>query len=240
MIRITVWNENLHEKSDPEVRANHPNGLHETVAEALREDPEFVVRTATLDDPDCGLTDEVLSETDVLFWWGHMGHDKVPDEVVDRVYKHVMNGMGLVALHSAHHSKIFRKLMGSPCNLTWHDDSRERVFVVNPAHPIAKGIPAHFEIPVEECYGEPFSIPEPDQLVFLAWYNTGEVFRAGCCYQRGCGKIFYFQPGHETAKSFFVPEVRQIYRNGARWAAPVIRSDVLQNAPHIPALEKVD
>lgn len=240
MIRITVWNENLHEKSDPEVRANHPNGLHETVAEALREDPEFVVRTATLDDPDCGLTDEVLSETDVLFWWGHMGHDKVPDEVVDRVYKHVMSGMGLVALHSAHHSKIFRKLMGSPCNLTWHDDSRERVFVVNPAHPIAKGIPAHFEIPVEECYGEPFSIPEPDQLVFLAWYNTGEVFRAGCCYQRGCGKIFYFQPGHETAKSFFVPEVRQIYRNGARWAAPVIRSDVLQNAPHIPALEKVD
>ena len=229
MIRITVWNENLHEKTDEVCRANHPNGLHETVAEALREDPEFVVRTATLDDPDCGLTDEVLNDTDVLFWWGHMGHNRVPDEVVDRVYNHVMQGMGLVALHSAHHSKIFRKLMGTPCNLTWHDDSRERVFVVNPAHPIAKGLPAHFEIPVEECYGEPFSIPEPDQLV-----------RAGCCYQRGCGKIFYFQPGHETAKSFFVPEVRQIYRNAARWAAPVIRSDVLMNAPHIPALEQVD
>lgn len=239
MLRITVWNENLHEKHSDRVRSLHPSGLHETVAAALREDPEFVVRTATLDDPDCGLTEEVLNDTDVLFWWGHMGHDRVPDEVVDRVYQHVMRGMGLVALHSAHHSKIFRKLMGTPCNLTWHDDARERVFVVNPAHPIAQGVPAHFEIPLEECYGEPFSIPEPDELVFLGWYNTGEVFRSGCCYRRGCGKIFYFQPGHETAESFFVPAVRQIYRNGARWAAPVIRSDVLMNAPHIPPLENV-
>ena len=238
MLRITVWNENLHEKTDEVCRANHPKGLHETVAEALREDPEFVVRTATLDDPDCGLTEEILNDTDVLFWWGHMGHDRVPDEVVDRVHRHVLCGMGLVALHSAHHSKIFRKLMGTPCNLTWHDDSRERVFVVNPAHPIAQGIPAHFEIPLEECYGEPFSIPEPDESVFLGWYNTGEVFRSGCCFYRGNGRIFYFQPGHETAKSFFVPEIRQIYRNGARWAAPVYRVPEL-TCPHVPPLENV-
>lgn len=240
MLRITVWNENLHEKTDETVRAIHPNGLHETVAQALREDPGFVVRTATLDDPDCGLTDEVLKATDVLFWWGHAGHDQVPDEVVDRVYAHVMQGMGIVILHSGHFSKIFRKLMGTPCSLTWHDDARERVFVVNPAHPIAQGIPAHFQIPLEECYGEPFAIPEPDELVFLGWYNTGEVFRSGCCYHRGCGKVFYFQPGHETGNSFFVPEVRQIYRNAAHWAAPTVRSNVLMGAPHIPALENIE
>lgn len=239
MLRITVWNENIHEKGIAEVRASHPNGLHETVADALREDPGLLVRTATLDDPDCGLTEAVLSDTDVLFWWGHVGHDRVPDEVVERVHRHVLCGMGLVALHSAHHSKIFRRLMGTPCNLTWHHHARERVFVVNPAHPIAQGIPAHFEIPEEECYGEPFAIPEPDETVFLGWYNTGEVFRSGCCFYRGNGRIFYFQPGHETAQSFFVPEVRRIYQNAAHWAAPVYRAKEL-TCPCIPALEKID
>ena len=239
MLRITVWNENIHEKEMEEVRKNHPNGLHGTVADALREDPEFVVRTATLDDPDCGLTEEVLNDTDVLFWWGHAGHQLVPDEVAERVHRHVLCGMGLVALHSAHHSKIFRKLMGTPCNLTWHDHARERVFVVNPAHPIAQGIPAHFEIPEEECYGEPFSIPEADETVFLGWYNTGEVFRSGCCFYRGNGRIFYFQPGHETAESIFVPEVRRSSRTAARWAAPVNRVKEL-TCPFIPALEKID
>ena len=238
MIRVTVWNENIHEKQMPEVAAAHPNGLHGTIAAALGEDAEFVVRTATLDDPECGLTEEVLKDTDVLFWWGHAGHHLVPDEVVERVYNHVQCGMGMVVLHSGHHSKIFRKLCGTTCNLSWHDDSRERVFVTNPAHPIAKGIPAHFEIPLEECYCEPFWIPEPDELVFLAWYNTGEVFRSGCCFHRGLGKVFYFQPGHETGNSFFVPEVRRIYRNAARWACPD-RRDAALDCPWVAPLEQV-
>ena len=168
MIRVTVWNENVHEKEMPEVRKLHPEGLHGTVAAILAKDPEITVRTATLDDPECGLTEEVLKETDVLFWWGHAAHQKVPDEVVERVYNHVLCGMGLVVMHSGHHSKIFRKLCGTPCNLTWHDDARERIFTVNPAHPIAQGIPAHFEIAEEECYGEPFSIPEPDAAASTA------------------------------------------------------------------------
>lgn len=238
MIRVTVWNEFIHEKMMPELKDIHPNGIHGTVAEILGEDAEFTVRTATLDDPECGLTEEVLKETDVLFWWGHCGHDKVPDEIVDRVQKHVLCGMGLVVLHSGHHSKIFRRLCGTSCNLTWHDDSRERLFVVNPAHPIAKGIPAHFQLDLEECYGEPFGIPEPDELVFLAWYNTGEVFRAGCCFYRGNGRIFYFQPGHETCRSYHVPEVRQVIRNAAHWAVPQNRIPELE-CPFVPALEKV-
>ena len=238
MIRVTVWNEYIHEKEMPEVAAAHPNGLHGTIAAALGEDAEFVVRTATLDDPECGLTEEVLKETDVLFWWGHCGHHLVPDEVVERVHNHVMCGMGMVVVHSGHHSKIFRKLMGTTGNLGWHDDSRERVFVTNPAHPIAKGLPLHFEIPKEECYTEPFAIPEPQELVFIGWYNTGEVFRSGCCFHRGHGRIFYFQPGHETGNSFFVPEVRQVYGNAARWAAPVLRVDEV-TCPWVAPLENV-
>lgn len=239
MLRITVWNENIHEKEMPEMAALHPAGLHGTVAAILREDTAFTVRTATLDDPDCGLSEEVLRETDVLFWWGHAGHHLVPDEVVERVHSHVLCGMGLVVLHSGHHSKIFRKLCGTPCNLTWHDSARERIFAVNPAHPIAQGIPPHFEILSEECYGEPFSIPEPDELVFLGWYNTGEVFRSGCCFYRGNGRIFYFQPGHETDGAYTVPAVRQVMRNAARWAAPIHRVEAL-DCPMIPPLEPVE
>ena len=238
MIRVTVWNENIHEKSSEEVRAIHPNGIHGTIASILGEDEEFVVRTATLDDPDCGIPEEVLQETDVLFWWGHCGHQLVPDEVAERVQKHVQCGMGLVVLHSGHMSKVFRKVLGTSGTLTWHDDSRERLFVVNPSHPIAKGLPPHFELELEECYGEPFGIPEPDELVLLAWYNTGEVFRAGCCFRRNYGKIFYFQPGHETCKSYLVPEVRQVIRNAAHWAAPEYRVESL-GCPFIPSLEQV-
>jgi len=238
MIRVVVWNEFVHEKHSKEVRAIHPNGLHNTVAAILGEDQEISVRTATLDDPECGLTEEVLQETDVLFWWGHVAHEKVPDDVVERVHRHVLCGMGLVVLHSGHMSKIFRKLMGTSGTLTWHDDARERLFVVNPAHPIAKGIPLNFVIPSEECYGEPFGIPEPDQLVFIGWFNTGEVFRSGCCFYRNNGRIFYFQPGHETALAYQTPEVQQILRNAAHWAAPTCRVAEL-DCPHIPALEQI-
>ncbi len=236
MIRVTVWNECIHEKHMPEVAQAHPHGLHGTIAAALHEEEGLSVRTATLDDWECGLTEEVLADTDVLFWWGHHGHDQVPDEVADRVCRHVEQGMGLVVLHSGHHSKVFRKLCGTSCNLKWHHDARERIFVTDPSHPIAAGLPDHFEIPSEECYCEPFAIPQPDALVFLGWFNTGEVFRAGCCFRRGLGRIFYFQPGHETGNSFFVPEVRQIWRNAARWAAPVARVEEL-TCPHTEPLE---
>ena len=236
MLRVVVWNENIHEKEMPEVLRRHPQGLHGTVKAILEQDAEITVRTATLDDPDCGLTEEVLDQTDVLFWWGHAGHHLVPDEVVERIYYHVQNGMGLVVLHSGHRSKIFSRLLGTTGALKWHDDSRERIFVVNPSHPIAQGIPDHFEIAHEECYCEPFAIPEPDELVFLGWFSTGEVFRSGCCFYRGNGRIFYFQPGHETDSAFETQAVGQVLRNAARWAAPVLRTD-RDFCPHIQPLE---
>jgi trehalose utilization protein len=179
------------------------------------------VQTATLDEPEHGLPDEVLANTDVLIWWGHGAHQEVRDEIVDKIHKRVLEGMGLVALHSSHKSKIFVKLMGTTCNLKWRViGEKERIWVVEPGHPIAAGLPEHFEIPQEEMYGERFDIPAPDTLVFMSWFPGGEVFRSGCCFYRGNGKIFYFRSGHETFPVYHQPEVQQVISNAVRWAAP--------------------
>lgn len=231
-MNVTVWNENVHEKKMPEMLTIHPEGLHGTIAAILRELPEANVRVATLDMPEAGLSEAVLKDTDVLFWWGHTAHEQVPDEVVDRVHARVLEGMGLVVLHSGHYSKIFRRLMGTSGNLRWRDDTYSRVFCVNPAHPIAQGVPMHFELGVEECYAEYFNIPEPDALVFVSWFDIGEVFRSGCVWHRGYGRIFYFQPGHETNKSYQNPHCRKILQNACRWAAQT-RRDEIPGAPHI-------
>ena len=237
MIRVTVWNEFRHEKTDERVAAIYPDGIHKTIAAFLDTDEEITVRTATLDEPECGLTQEVLDTTDVLLWWGHLAHHEVPDEIVDRVQESVLKGMGLIVLHSAHHSKIFKRLMGTSCNLSWREDGdMERLWVVAPDHPIVQGIDRYFDLPHEETYGEPFDIPEPDKLVFIGWYEGGEVLRAGCCYRRGRGKIFYFQPGHETFPTFYNENVQTVIKNAVRWAAPVYRSNVLS----CPFVEKAN
>ena len=222
MIRVTVWNEGLHEKLSNEVAGVYPAGIHGCIKNFLSSQEDFNVRTATLAQRRCGLSDEVLESTDVLIWWGHMAHDKVPDKLVEKIHKRVLAGMGLVVLHSGHHSKIFKSLMGTTCNLRWRDGDRERIWTVNPAHPIARGIPAHFSIDVEEMYGECFDIPEPDELVFLGWFAGGEVFRSGCCWNRGLGKIFYFQPGHESNPTFHNEYVQRIITNAVRWATPAL------------------
>ena len=217
-IRVTVWNEGRHEKNDPQVAVVYPQGIHAVLAELLTS-AGFDARTATLDEPEHGLTESVLEITDVLIWWGHMAHHEVDDGVVERVYQRVLAGMGLVVLHSGHFSKIFVRLMGSSCNLRWRDiGEKERIWVVEPGHPIAAGLPLYFEIEPEETYGERFDIPAPDTLVFLSWFKGGDVFRSGCCYQRGMGKIFYFQPGHETYPTYYHPQVQRVIVNAVRWA----------------------
>jgi len=191
------------------------------------------VRTATLDEPEHGLTEAVLAQTDVLTWWGHMAHGEVEDAVVDRVHQRVLAGMGLVVLHSGHFSKIFKRLMGTTCDLKWREaGEKERIWVVEPGHPIAEGLGEYFEIPQAEMYGERFDIPAPDTLVFISWFEGGEVFRSGCCYQRGRGRIFYFRPGHETYPIYYQPEVLRVIYNAVRWAAPQeIKATQFGNAP---------
>ena len=218
---MTVWNEYIHERKDSKVAEIYPKGMHTVIAEFLREEG-FEVRTATLEEEDHGLTEEVLNNTDVLIWWGHLAHDKVSDEVVDRVYRRVLEGMGLIVLHSAHYSKIFKRLMGTTCSLKWREaGEKERIWVVAPWHPIAQGLGDYFELEHEEMYGEPFDIPPPDELVFISWFKGGEVFRSGCCFYRGMGKIFYFRPGHETYPTYYDKNVQRVIINAARWAAPV-------------------
>ena len=232
-INVTVWNEFRHERHEEACRAIYPDGIHGLIKSFLDKEPDLNVRLAALDDPDNGLPDEVLNGTDVLLWWGHMAHHRVPDEVAQRVQQAVLKGMGMVFLHSGHHSKPFRLLMGTTCNLTWREDGDfERVWVVNPAHPIAQGLGRYIYIEHEECYGEPFDVPEPDETVFVGGFEGGEVFRSGLCYRRGNGKIFYFQPGHESFPTYKNPDVQTVIRNAVYWARPTCRVDKLE-APHV-------
>jgi trehalose utilization protein len=241
-IRVTVWGENRHEQIEEHVRKIYPEGMHETIAAGIRENLDCVVRTATLDEPSHGLTEEVLADTDVLTWWGHAAHGEVADEVVERVHRHVLSGMGLVVLHSGHWSKIFGKLMGTTCTLRWRNEhDRELIWTVDPAHPIAQGVPHPIVIDEDEMYGEYFDIPAPDELIFLSTFSGGEVFRSGCCFRRGKGKVFYFSPGDQEYPVYHHPAVRRVLANAVRWAAPAEAADfvppqvVNQAAPRLVA-----
>ena len=238
MIRVLVWNEYKHEQEKPGVAKIYPQGIHNAIADFLRCD-DISVRTATLydnnlqiSDPTCGITKEVLAETDVLIWWGHMAHKYVPDEVAYLVRDAVLSGMGLVCLHSAHHSKPFRYLLGTSCNLCWRESGdSELLWVLEPSHPITRGIDRYIRLEHEETYGEPFVIPTPDRLLMIGSYSGGEVFRSACLYNRGNGKIFYFQPGHETYPTFHQPQVQSVIRNAVRFVAPEYRE--LTACPHV-------
>lgn len=223
-IRVTIWNENRHEKTNSVVAGVYPNGIHGAIADGLGTSSrasQLEIRTATLDEPEHGLTQDVLEHTDVLIWWGHMAHNEVQDEIVERVKQRVLEGMGLIVLHSGHFSKIFKNLMGTSCDLKWREaNEKERIWVVEPGHPIAEGLPEFFELPHEEMYGERFDIPAPETLVFLSWFAGGEVFRSGCTYQRGLGKIFYFRPGHETFPTYYDSHVRKVIENAVSYTAP--------------------
>jgi len=221
-LRVTVWNEYRHERSSGHpARTVYPDGIHGAIAEYLRAQPGLHVRTATLDEPEHGLTEDVLASTDVLTWWGHAAHAEVDDAVVARVQARVLDGMGLIVLHSGHFSKIFKRLMGTTCDLKWREgNDSERLWAIDPSHPIVAGLGECIELEHEEMYGERFDIPAPEALVFVSWFTGGEVFRSGCCYTRGRGKIFYFRPGHESYPTYYNPEVRRVIANAVRWAAP--------------------
>ena len=235
-MKVLVWNENVYEKEVPRVTELYPGGLHEYIASILKSE-DVEVSTATLDDEECGLTDDVLKETDVLIWWGHAAHHKVPDEVVERVHSYILSGMGLIVLHSGHHSKIFKRINGTTCNLKWRDGARERIWTIKPNHPIAEGVDETFALEHEEMYGEPFDISEPMETIFMGWFNGGEVFRSGCTWVRGNGKIFYFQPGHETNASFHNKNVQRILKNAIRWACP-IKKNISLECPNTQPFEQ--
>lgn len=225
MLHVTIWNEYLHELQDPAIAKIYPKGIHGAIAEGIA-DNDLDIRTATLNQPSHGLTDEVLQQTDVLIWWGHMAHDQVQDVIVEKVHERVLDGMGLIVLHSGHASKIFRKLMGTRSDrLKWREaDEKERLWVIDHAHPITAGLGEYIELEAEEMYGETFHIPAPDELIFISWFEGGEVFRSGMTFHRERGKVFYFRPGHETYPTYYNKEILRVLANAVRWAAPVSKT----------------
>jgi trehalose utilization protein len=223
VIHVTLWNEFIHEQKDDAVKSIYPDGMHRVWRQALEEHlgKRVTVREAHLSQPEHGLSEAVLEATDVLFWWGHIAHDQVDDAIIERVAERVLRGMGLVALHSTHFSKLFRRLMGTSCRLNWRNGTdRELVWTVNPSHPIARGVEIPIQIPGQEMYGEYFDIPQPEELVFISSFSGGEVFRSGCCFQRGFGRIFYFSPGDQEYPVYHHPGVKQVLANAAEWVAP--------------------
>jgi trehalose utilization protein len=237
-IRVTVWNEFIHENSNDSVRKLYPDGMHNQIARHLSSQSDMTAGTATLEEPEHGLTEETVNATDVLVWWGHAAHAEVQDEIVARIKKRVLEGMGLIALHSAHYSKIFKSLMGTNCSLKWREAAeKERLWNLEPGHPITEGIGEYFEIPNAEMYGERFDIPAPDKVIFISWFEGGEVFRSGCTFERGHGRIFYFRPGHETYPVFHNETVLRVIANAVRWAKPrVLKEDI---CPNVDPLEKI-
>lgn len=220
-IRVTVWNEFRHEKRNPVITELYPNGMHEAIAAHLRKSSDLQVTTAIQDQPEHGLSESVLASTDAMIWWGHMAHGEVDDKIVDKVYQRVMAGMGILILHSGHFSKIFKKLMGTTCNLKWREEKNEReiLWVTRPGHPIVQGIDDHFILPREEMYGEFFDIPEPESTFLISSFGGGEVFRSGCTWTRGAGRVIYFRPGHETFPTYHDKNVLRIIENAVRWSA---------------------
>ena len=234
-LNVTVWNEHVHERREPSVSKIYPDGMHAPIVEGLRRElaGAVTVRVATLDEPEHGLTSALLADTDVLTWWGHAAHDQVADEVVERVFSRVLDGMGIVVLHSGHHSKIFKRLMGTSCSLIWRSDlggERELIWTVSPAHPIAAGVPQPIVVPHQEMYGEFFDIPPPDELVFVSSFEGGEVFRGGCCYFRGAGRVFYFGPGDQEYPVYHQPEIQRVIANAVAWCGGVAQPNDLPSA----------
>jgi len=235
----------VHEQTNAVVSEIYPQGMHNCIADALNKNDNIQATTATLQEPEHGLTEQRLRQTDVLTWWGHAAHGDVEDAVVERVAEHVWAGMGLICLHSAHFAKIFKRLMGTPCNLTWREaGERERLWVTSRNHPIVAGLPDHFELENEEMYGEPFGIPEPLETVLIGWFQGGEVFRSGVTYKKGAGHVFYFQPGHETYPTYHNENIQTVIKNAVQWAYnPAPRVTAVTDAPNrdvADALEAIE
>jgi trehalose utilization protein len=238
-VNVTIWNEYLHEVKEPAIAAVYPKGIHGALADGLAPLGDFNIRTATLADPSHGLTDEVLATTDVLIWWAHMGHHLVDDAIVEKVHHQVLSGMGLIVLHSGHYAKIFRKLMGTNCSLTWREaNEKERLWVLEPAHPVMAGIPPYIELEEEEMYGERFDIPTPDKLLMVSWFQGGEVFRSCATWQRGHGQVLYFRPGHEEHPTYYNQDILRVIANGCRWGARTV-TIATNDAPNVEAIEWV-
>ncbi len=242
-IRVTVWNEFEDEIRKPDILELYPGGVHEHIASFLRKEEDMEVRTATFKDEIAfGIPDEVIDRTDVLILYSHMLQDMVSDERVQKVIDRVVNeGMGLIVLHSGLWNKLTQRLIG-PGGYNGYREirERERVWVVDQGHPIAKDLPIYFDFAHSEMYGEPATFPAPDELIFLSWYQGGEAARSGMTWRRGAGKIFYFSPGHARYDVMHSEYYQRVVINAVRWVAPTQKIEQINRSAKLPAIEPIE
>jgi trehalose utilization protein len=233
---VVVWSEGTAPK------AQYPNDINGAVAEGLKCLDGWEVVTANLSDPEQGLPDSLLNRADVLVWWGHKKHGDVKTELVQKIVKRVQeDGMGFIALQSAHFSKPNIALMSigktkqelldavKPKGRVgaWgayvNDCTDLKVTTLAKDHPIAKGVPAEFNIVHTERYDNPYAVPTPEQVIFDGVYTKADGGKVpsqlGFVWTIGKGKMFYLQIGHETCPVYFDPTIRKIMANAVVWAA---------------------
>ena len=233
MIRVTIYNEYIHEREYEDIHRIYPDGIHGCIKAFLEKEADMTVNIATFDMEEHGLTEEVLKNTDVLIWWSHARQEEISDRVVERVCRHIRCGMGFIGLHSAHYSKVMRQILGTSMTLSWKHDVHEKLWCIDPTHPIAEGVPACIDIPCEEMYAEPFGIPKPDDVIFAGWFDKGYVFRSGVTFTRENGKLFYLQCGHESHPVYHMPEIQRIIINAVRYVRPIRRADKYPENIHL-------
>ncbi|MCI8623421.1 MAG: trehalose utilization protein ThuA [Provencibacterium sp.] len=241
-IRVTVWNEFYDDPRHPAIQELYPGGVQEYLASVLREEPDMAVTARHFyEDDACGLSDEVLDSTDVLLVYGHILRDNVPEDRVKKLIERVVKeGMGVIFLHSALWMNLFQRLVGPGAYCGYRElGERERVWVVNRNHPIAAGLPSSFVIPHTEVYSEPAGFPDPDELVFISWYQGGEAARSGMVWRRGAGRIFYFSPGHAWYNAMQIPEYHTVIKNAVRWAVPPSSPPPLNRSAELTPLEDI-
>ena len=235
MVRVTIWNENRHEQSNEHVQKLYPKGIHGAIADLLAQDEAIVTQTATLDEPEHGLSEEVLDNTDVLFGGVIAPTGKFKMKLSTESNSAYSAVWDWWCCHSGHYAKIFKRLMGTNCSFKWREEAeRERLWNVAPGHPLTQGIGEQIVLENAEMYGERFDIPEPDESIFISWFEGGEVFRSGCVWRRGHGTIFYFRPGHETYPIYYNQEIGQVLRNAAHYCQARV-SISTRKSPHIAA-----
>ena len=223
-LRVTVWSEVIDPVLEPRAVTYYPDDINVYLAEFLSIEHDFEVRTANLRQKENGLSQEILNDTDVLVWWSHLYDDQVSDETAQRVAETVLNGMGILFLHASLGSKPAKILLGTNSNTGKYREigEKEKIWVVDRSHPVVDGMEKEYiEIPASEMYGEPYGIPTPDDIVFISWFEGGEVLRSGVDWKKGAGKVFFFAPGHEEFPVYYHSEIQKAVKNIVRWLKPV-------------------
>lgn len=272
-IHVLVWDEQQPEQK----QAYGDKFLGETIAAHLSTLPGLTVTSVALSSDEQGLDEQTLDRTDVLIMWAHKRSRDLDDARVERVVSRVQAGrLGLVALHSAHWTKPFVRLMQeraksdalgqipaaeratahwtyldtnplyqgvkpdtplSPAlektddgwRLTlprcvfpaWRaDGAPSHMTTLLPSHPLARTLPATWDVPQTEMYGGTFHVPKPDAVVFSESWDKGETFAySGATWTVGKGTVVYFRPGHETFPVYTLPQPLQVVENAVRWIA---------------------